>query len=73
MFGHKRTQEKSRTSGGQDPATEPGHRVQGSPATEFMGAAKRRTREGQEKDKRSTRGRQDLDTEPSHRVPGRGQ
>ena len=89
-------EEASGTRGGQDPATERGHRARPqssgarpvsvgpalfsklgeeedktrtqSRATEFRGAAKRRTRGGQETDKRSTRGGQDLDTEPGHRA-----
>ena len=48
---------------------EPGHRARPqSPATEFMGAAKRRTRGAQEEDKTWT---QSPATEPGHRVqPG---
>ena len=57
--------------------TRPGHRAgPQSPATEFRGAAKTRTKGGQEEDKaqpQRTRGGQGLDTEPSHRVQGRGQ
>ena len=50
---------------------EPGHRARPqSPATEFMGAAKRRTRGAQEEDKTWTQSRA---TEPSHRVQGRSQ
>lgn len=30
LFGHKRRQEKSRTRGGQDPVTEPSHKIQGA-------------------------------------------
>ena len=49
----------------QSPATRPTQ----SPATEFRGAAKRRTRPGHRAQPQRTRGA----TEPSHRVQGRGQ
>ena len=51
--------------------TRPGHRAgPQSPATEFRGAAKTRTRGGQEEDKAQP---QSPATELSHRVQGRGQ
>ena len=67
---------EDKRTGGQDPVTEPGHRVQGrgqSVCPGLVSAAR-----GQEKDKRRARPGhrarpQSAATEPGHRVQGRGQ
>ena len=78
MFSHERRQGKSRTReektrGGQDPVTEPDHRVQGRGQSVCPELVSERTREGQQQDKRRTTGGQKPATEPGHRVRGRGQ
>ena len=65
----KRRAGQEKTRGGQDPVTEPGHRVKGRSQSVCPGLVS--ADRGQEKDNSRTRGGQDLATEPSHRVqPG---